>query len=228
MQVHGVHGASPSQKIFLSLNHVIAVLIVAWLLFGGGLQQVSVVIGLPLQEGHTARRVLLLTASLVYFGRFIFTGYFMTRKMSWVEAITVAVWLYTLHLLFAFLGGQNNEAIGPIEALGALLYLTGSYLNTAAEYQRFRWKQRPENQGKLFTTGLFGCSRHINYFGDTVLFTGFSLMTGVWWSLVIPGAMAGMFIFYHIPKLEAHLRANYGDAFVAYSEKTAKFVPWFY
>ncbi|MBD3223813.1 MAG: DUF1295 domain-containing protein [Caldithrix sp.] len=228
MQIHGEHKASVSEKLFLSLNHLIVVIIVTWLLFGGGFQQVSSVLGMPFEAGDIARRTLLLIASLVYFVRLIFTGYFMTRKMSWVESITVAIWLYSLHLVFAFFGGQNHESIGPVAVFGSLLYVTGSYLNTAAEYQRFRWNRRAENNGKLYTTGLFGYSRHMNYFGDTVLFAGFALITGVWYSLIIPVAMAAMFIFYHIPKLEAHLREKYPDAFAEYTEKTAQFVPWLF
>jgi hypothetical protein len=64
----------------------------------------------------------------------------------------------------------------------------GSALNTGAERQRYRWKRRPENAGHLYTGGLFAYARHINYFGDQVLFTGWALITGRLWLFLIPAS----------------------------------------
>jgi protein-S-isoprenylcysteine O-methyltransferase Ste14 len=69
---------------------------------------------------------------------------------------------------------------------------------------------------------------HINYFGDTVLFTGFALITGTAWAVLLPGAMAALFIFCQIPVLDAYLREKYGKAFETYAESTSKFIPGIY
>jgi protein-S-isoprenylcysteine O-methyltransferase Ste14 len=37
-----------------------------------------------------------------------------------------------------------------------------------------------------------------------------------------------MFIFYHIPPLDAYLSERYGAPFKAYAAKTAKFLPFVY
>ena len=75
-------------------------------------------------------------------------------------------------------------------ALGVALYIAGSFLNTGSELQRKRWKERPENKGRLFTGGFFRYALHINYFGDEVLFAGYALITGQAWALLVPLLMA--------------------------------------
>lgn len=65
-------------------------------------------------------------------------------------------------------------------------------------------------------------------FGDALLFTGFALMTGSGWALVIPGVVTASFVFFHIPALDAHLRDKYGDSFEAYARNTDKFIPGIY
>jgi steroid 5-alpha reductase family enzyme len=70
-----------------------------------------------------------------------------------------------------------------------LLYAAGSVIGTASEHARHVWKARPENRGRLCTEGLFRCSRHINYFGDLLLFAGFGLLTRQMWTGMVPLAM---------------------------------------
>jgi len=69
---------------------------------------------------------------------------------------------------------------------------------------------------------------HINYFGDTILFTGWCLLTHNIWVLGFPMLMGMSFIFYHIPGLDVYLAERYGKEFKAYSEKTKKFIPFIY
>jgi steroid 5-alpha reductase family enzyme len=81
-----------------------------------------------------------------------------------------------------------------MEIIGILLFLTGSFLNTASEYFRFSWKQKKENTGHLYTGGLFKYARHINYFGDIVLFTGMAMVAHQIQLLIIPISMAFVFV----------------------------------
>ena len=87
-------------------------------------------------------------------------------------------------------------------------------------------KQDSANKGECYTGGLFRHSMHINYFGDIVLFTGWSLFTHATWALALPVFMAIMFAFVHIPALDAYLAKRYGDAFENYARKTKKLVPY--
>ena len=69
---------------------------------------------------------------------------------------------------------------------------------------------------------------HVNYFGDTVLFTGFALLTTSPWALLVPAVMTVGFVFLHIPMLDRYLATRYGEAFEAWARRTKKFVPFVY
>ena len=104
----------------------------------------------------------------------------------------------------------------------------GSWLNTASELQRLRWKKRPRNAGHLYTRGLFRLCRHPNYLGDTVLFIGFALITGSPIALVIPAIMAAGFVFAAIPALDRRLAEHYGREFEAWATRTHRYIPFIY
>ena len=68
----------------------------------------------------------------------------------------------------------------------------------------------------------------INYFGDSVLFTGWAILTVSIFALPIPIFVTVSFVVFHIPPLDAYLAERYGYGFKTYADKTAKFVPYLY
>jgi protein-S-isoprenylcysteine O-methyltransferase Ste14 len=225
--MYATKASSLPQKLTLAVAHLLAIVLMTWFLFGGGLAQVAGRWGWS--AGNLTRRILLLVCALVYFARLLATMFvFMKRRMAWSEALTIAVWLYFLYAIFTFAGGTNQAPVGPVAVLGLALFALGSYLNTGSEYMRHIWKQRPENQGKLYTQGLFHYSRHINYFGDVVLFTGFALVAGRLIALLIPALMLVFFAAFNVPGLDKYLAGRYGQAFDAYALKTKKLIPFIY
>jgi len=90
------------------------------------------------------------------------------------------------------------------------------------------WKARPENRGHLYTEGLFRYSRHINYFGDLLLFGGCAALTRQLWTGIVPLAMGLNFAFLIIPAHDAYLAARYGSEFDHYASRTRKLVPLLY
>lgn len=93
------------------------------------------------------------------------------------------------------------------------------------------FKRDPANKGRLYTGGLFSRSVHINYWGDTLLFTGFTgfaMLTGSWWAAIFPALMTAMFVWFHIPRQDAHMVEHYGQPFVDYAARTKKFIPYVY
>jgi len=219
--MHGDYRRSTRQKALLSVGHAVAVGVVVWLLLAGGLAIIGV------EAGDATRRDLLAAASVYYLIRFLVTTFvFVQRSMDWSEVAIVLPWLAIIHLVYAFVGGRNSSPVGVFGIVGVVLYLLGSFLNTVSEYQRQRWKA--SNPGKLYTGGLFRLSRHVNYFGDSVLFCGFALLTGSPWSFVIPLLMTILFLVQHAPTLEKYLASRYGEDFREWSSKTAMFVPFLY
>merc|ERR1711871_1301676 len=97
-----------------------------------------------------------------------------------------------------------DECSAPVTAVAIVLYVVGSGFSTIGEYQRYVFKKQPANKGRLMTTGLWALTMHANYFGDTLLFTGWTLASSglavswTWWAVPV---MTALFVFMHIPGL---------------------------
>ena len=148
--------------------------------------------------------------------------------MGWSEAGAIAPWILFLFVTYSFAGGTNPAALGLAAVAGVSLFALGSGMNSYAELARNRWKRQPGNRGSLYTLGLFRYTRHPNYLGDVLSFTGLSLLTGRWETLFIPLVMLAGFIFVNIPMLDAHLHEHYGAAFDEYALRTHKLIPFIY
>ncbi len=142
------------------------------------------------RSGHPARQVALLACAAIYMARAAHTLFvFVRRKVPWWEAAWGGGILGCVLFLFLLDGLRAPQPPGSADLAGMLLYLTGSYVGTASERSRHVWKARPENQGRLYTEGLFSYSRHVNYFGDLLVFGGWAVLTRQPWTGMVPLAM---------------------------------------
>ncbi len=181
------------------------------------------------RSGIASRQAALLACAVIYVARAAHTLFvFVRRQIPWWEA----VWgggLIGCVLFFFLLGGlRAPQPIRPVDLVGIFLYIAGSYIGTASEYSRHIWKSRPENQGHLYTEGLFSYSRHINYFGDLLLFGGWAVLTRQLWTAIVPLAMGLNFALVIIPAHDAYLAARYESEFDHYARRTSRLVPLFY
>jgi protein-S-isoprenylcysteine O-methyltransferase Ste14 len=216
-------------KATLVCIHLLIVLFTIWLLLGGGIAVLDDLFGRQHQLASNLRRIVLAVAAVLYFLRTTITIFvFLKRRMSWSEVGMIAPWVTIIDALFAYFGGRNENPFALMGIVGAVLLLTGSVVHTGSELQRHLWKQRPQNAGHLYTGGLFRFARHINYFGDEVLFIGWVLMTGRLGLLLIPVFMAFGFIFANIPALDRYLEERYGDEYRAYAQTVKRFIPYIY
>ena len=153
----------------------------------------------------------------------------MPRPPDWHEI--PIVYMIFLPSIFAALaiGRTPTAACGPSHSAGMLLYAVGSALSTVGEFQRWRFKSRPTNKGRLMTTGLWAWSMHVNYLGDSLLFIGWTLAAGgAWWTWFVPTVVTTLFLTMHIPNLDEYLLHRYPHEFPAYAAKTSKFMPCIY
>jgi len=221
LQFQGKRSPSVVSKISITSWFALGVFAAAWFTFsapeGGN------------PPGNLGRQVALLACAVTYILRVAATLFvFVKRKIPWWEAAFGGGLIG--FVLFAFLsyGLRTLQPLGFADAVGALLYLTGSYLGTRSEYSRHVWKAHPENQGHLYTEGLFRYSRHINYLGDLLLFGGFAVLTRHVWTGIVPLIMGLNFVLILIPAQDAYLASRYGAEFGDYARRTKKLIPLIY
>ncbi len=220
---------SKAQRFTLTAIHFTSILIVLWIYFGIGKQTVFNVFGETDNVLSDTTKLTLSAFMLVYFSRFLITTFvLLKRQMPWNEVFEVGLFIASIQISFACLAIYNKVQFENLDWLFSALFVIGSYLNTASEWQRMIWKKDSQNKGKLYTIGLFKYSMHINYFGDMLSFTGFALLTGSLWALAVPIVMTLGFIFMHIPKLDKYLAERYDTQFSDYAAKTKKLIPWVY
>jgi len=60
--------------------------------------------------------------------------------------------------------------------LGLVVWTSGFLIEAVADRQKSAFKADPANQGRFIRQGLWSWSRHPNYFGEIVLWTGIAIM----------------------------------------------------
>jgi protein-S-isoprenylcysteine O-methyltransferase Ste14 len=227
--MYGEHDTSQKQKLTLAALHLFNIFLVWWIMFGSGLTFFANMFGFPLEIGNTGRRYFILFGAVLYFIKELFTEFvFLERKVRWSEALTMALWLFIVYVTYSFTGGTNPKPPGMYEYAGAVIYAAGALINVSSELFRYRWRKQAGHYDKLYRDGLFKYSRHINYLGDLLLLTGFSMFTGSVWPFVFPAAMFVLFVVVNIPMLDRHLHDRFGAEFDEYAKHTKRLIPFVY
>jgi len=222
------HSPSIPAKILMGIG-VLAGTLTATVLTTGYSEWLMSVLSFEKVEGNVHRQIVMFSCCLIYFIRFsIGLFVFIQRKISWFEAGTVTFLFFMMFYYFCVSAGSHPKPIGTIDILGIFLFLFGSCINVVADYQRFIWKRKTENQGRLYTSGLFKYSMHINYFGDAIAYFGLALITHNMVCLCISIGMVIYFLAFEIPRLDEHLNKKYKNEFADYSGSTKRFVPYIY
>ena len=209
--------------------HILVVLGVAWVYFGGGITIIGQWFGQAWHAADFGRRVLLLSYAVILLVRMYVTAFvLLTRRFDWTECIAVIGAVVFYQFGFALLGATSVTPLNAIDLLSVGLFALGSYLNTGSEVQRKKFKENPLNQGKLYTGGMFGVVRHPNYLGDILWASGWAVATHNVWAFVIPILAAAGFVFKFIPELSSYLSRRYGTQYVDWANKTKRLLPYIY
>lgn len=122
----------------------------------------------------------------------------------------------------------------PLLLIGLDLWLIGFAVEVVADAQKARFAADPANRGRFIATGLWARSRHPNYFGEILLWTGVAVMAApvlVGWerlALISPLFVAWLLIRVSgIPQLERKARARWGGdpAYEAWYRRTPRLLP---
>lgn len=135
-------------------------------------------------------------------------------------------WIISLSL-FAAIAGQ--APLGILDFLGVTLWLIGMVFETGGDWQLMRFKQRPENRGKVMDKGFWHYTRHPNYFGEFCIWWGFYLLAlgaGGWWSILSPLLMTFLLLRVSGVTLLERDIADRRPAYRQYKARTNAFFPW--
>lgn len=114
---------------------------------------------------------------------------------------------------------------------GVAISTIGIIGEATADYQLARWRRDPAHRGKVCDVGLWGYSRHPNYFFEWCVWIGYAVVGfGYWpWGVlaVIPQAviLASIFGVTGIPSTENQAIRSKGDAYRDYQKRVSRFVP---
>lgn len=86
----------------------------------------------------------------------------------------VIAWLIAMPIQLGQIGGPAQ--LGWLAILGTMVFFIGLAFETIGDYQLKRFKADPANKGKLMTRGLWSWTRHPNYFGDSAVWFGLTLV----------------------------------------------------
>ena len=137
--------------------------------------------------------------------------------------------LLTAACALVVITGGNREALGIVGYVGIVVWTIGILIEIVADQQKSAFRADPANQGKFITTGLWAWSRHPNYFGEIVLWTGMAIIAvpvleGWQWATLI----SPVFVFFlltrvsGVPMLEEAADERWGgqDDYEAYKLNT--------
>jgi len=225
--LYGKKSRSFLQKLSITFIELLLIALSVWIMFGDGQTLISNLFGWPVYETPPARRWIILGFSLVVLARMAFTMfYLMKRTIPWPEVISVPAAFALYYVGFAILVLPANTPVGFWDWLAIAIYFFGSWLNTASEFQRNKFKALQKNKGKLYTQGLFAHSMHINFFGDILWVLAYAIATHNPWSALIVIFITLFFMFINVPMLDTYLADRYGQDFVDYAKRTKQLIPF--
>lgn len=129
---------------------------------------------------------------------------------------------------------ETRLPIDIFAIIGLTMWVAGFAIEIIADNQKSQFRADPKNAGRFITTGLWAWSRHPNYFGEILLWTGITvaslpLLVGWQWVTII----SPIFVIFlltkvsGIPMLAKAGQKKWGDEpeYKDYIQRTPKLVP---
>ena len=153
-----------------------------------------------------------------------------------LQAMTV--WI-TMLPVYGLMAASPYEGPAVLQRLlliiGAVVWIAGFAIEAIADYQKYRFKNVPENAERFMNQGLWKYARHPNYFGEILVWWGITIIAVPFFqrwqflSLTGPLFITLMLLFVSgVPVLEKSWEKKWGEdpEFQEYMEYTRLLVPW--
>ena len=229
MDLYGQKSKSIPQKAVIHLIEILILWLSYWILFQNGGAWFEKYLLIHNASINNERRIIIFSFNIIVFFRLAFMMYvLLKRKIPWQESISVPFAFAVYYIGFSLLVLPVSIGINWLDCFAIGLFIIGSIFNSGGEYLRYRWKNNPENKGKIYTKGFFHYSRHINYFGDVLWVIAYAFVTKNWCSVSIPVLLFCFFAFYNAPKLDTYLKGKYGRDYDEYAKSTKMIIPFIF
>lgn len=157
-------------------------------------------------------------------------GRFATVRSFFQVFMVQGILILIIALPVIYVNTYSGLGLGWIDLVGVLLWSTGFFIESASDYQLYRFKRGEKNKERILTDGLWHYSRHPNYFGEALMWWGIFVI-----ALSVPGGYATvlgpvLLTFFllrvsGVPMIEARFRGN--PDYEQYRKRTSVFFPWF-
>ncbi len=150
------------------------------------------------------------------------------RQQLFTEKVGISTFFFVILFVGVFysfpgyLAFTNHNPLSYLTVAIALpLYIFGSLINTGADVQKMVAKSMGSG---LVKDGAWRSLRHVNYLGDLMRYTSFSVIAGSLWAFVLPG-MISLLYLQRIGEKEESMAAKYPE-FAAYQQNSSRLLPW--
>ena len=143
--------------------------------------------------------------------------------------------LFTLFGALTILTSNNNQNFGILDIIGILIWIIGFVIEVVSDRQKSEFKSHESNDGKFIQSGLWKYSRHPNYFGEILIWTGIAIIgisvySGFGWLGVISPFFVFVMLNYisGVRLLEKQAEERWGgnDLYQSYKSKTPVLFPY--
>ena len=99
------------------------------------------------------------------------TRFFMTWNLQgmWVSVCSLSA--------LTAMSSSKGVVVNEFFFIGIFIFISGLLLEVIADYQKTQFRNQPKNNGHFISSGLWAYSRHPNYVGEIMLWTGVSVMS---------------------------------------------------
>ena len=166
-------------------------------------------------------------------GRFDDLKDFSTFFMVWnLQGLWITFTLLSSLVIFT---STSSPDLGFYDYIGIILWFAGISIEIISDNQKSKFKNDLNNKNKFIKTGLWKYSRHPNYFGEILLWTGVTiisipLFTGLSWiGIISPFFVYVMLKFISgVRILENRADLKWGDdeLYIKYKKETPEIFPF--
>ena len=145
----------------------------------------------------------------------------------------ISIWVILFPPIF-LLNNKSNRSLNLVMLLGVGVWGAGLLIETISDWQRYTFRNNPDNKNKWIQTGLWKYSRHPNYFGEMLVWWGIfifatPIMRGIsFLNILSPIYITFILLFVSgIPLLEKSYDSKFGGdkKYQEYKRRTSILIP---